>query len=96
VSELATCQHDGVQQLMDLWVVHLGVREYFIDEVYWSLDGQRVTFFRSLDNYGCADHLRCHGDVEQERFSCNRRNEYQRFGQCCLELAKSFLNFGGP
>jgi hypothetical protein len=54
-----------------------------------------MTLLQSLDNYGHADHLCCHGDVEQERFSCSRRNEYRRFGQCCLELAKSFFSFRG-
>jgi hypothetical protein len=50
VSELASCQHDGVQQLLDLRVENLGVREHLADKVYWPLNEQHVALFRPLDD----------------------------------------------
>jgi hypothetical protein len=96
VPELASRQHEGVQQLLDLRVANLGVREHLTDEVYRPLNKQRVTFFCPLDYYGHADHLCCRSDIKQERFSCSRRDEYRRFGQCCLEPSDSFLSLEGP
>jgi hypothetical protein len=50
VAKFAPRQDDGIQQLLDLRVANLGLREYLTDEVDWSLNEQGMSFLCPLDN----------------------------------------------
>jgi hypothetical protein len=57
------CQHEPAS-LHQQWVTGLGLIEYLVDEVYWSLDLIHMLNLLALDDYGRADHpVGCH-DVE--------------------------------
>jgi hypothetical protein len=49
VSLLPRHDEDHVQEFLDLWVEHLGVAEYFTDEVSGSLHLVVVPWFVSFD-----------------------------------------------
>jgi hypothetical protein len=44
VAQLPLGDEDSVQELLDLWVACLGVRQDFTDEIDWTLDFEGVTF----------------------------------------------------
>jgi hypothetical protein len=94
--KLSAREDDRVEQLLDLRVAHLCVREYFTDEVNRPLNGEDVSFLASLDYYGRADHLGGRGDIEEERFGRFWRDEDRWRGEHTLELGKGFLGLDGP
>ena len=42
-----------------------GLREYFADEVDWSLDAVSVAFLRTFDYYRRTDYMSSRSDVEE-------------------------------
>ena len=74
VPQLALCDEDHVEELLDLRVPHLGVGQDLADEVHRTLYLQGMAFFLPFHYQGCADDLRCGCYVEEERLAVNRRN----------------------
>jgi hypothetical protein len=64
VTELASCEHHRVEQLLDLRVSRLGLGQHLADVVYKPLDWQGVTLLRTLHHADRTDHLSGCGDVE--------------------------------
>jgi hypothetical protein len=57
---------DGIEQLLDLGVIGLGLIAYLIDEVYWSLDLVHMFDLLALDDNGSADYPIGYHNVEQQ------------------------------
>jgi hypothetical protein len=64
VAEFAPREDHRIQQLLDLRVARLGVRQDLADVVDWPLDWQGVPFLRALYHDNGADHLGGCGHVE--------------------------------
>ena len=65
VAQLPRCDEDHVEEFLHLRIAHLGLTEYFTDEVDGSLyfvDMARLVLF---DDQGSADHVRSCRDVEE-------------------------------
>ena len=56
-SRLWTISPRCVEQLLDLWILCLGFRQYFTDELHQPLDRQSMSLFLSFHNDGYADDL---------------------------------------
>jgi hypothetical protein len=57
---------DSIQELLDLRVAHLGVRQDFTDEVDWTLDLEGVTLLLPFHYDGDTHRLSGGHDVQQE------------------------------
>ena len=68
VAELARRNQDGVQQLLDLRIMSLGLIKDLADEVYQMLHLIGVPGHFAFDHNGCADDARSGSDVDQESF----------------------------
>ena len=64
MAELARCNQDGVQQLLDLRTMSLGFVENLIDEVYHTLHHIGMPGLLAFDHNGRADDARSSGDVD--------------------------------
>jgi hypothetical protein len=73
VAELALREDHRVEQLLDLWVVCLGVRQDLADVVHRPLNQQSVSFLRALYHNHGADHLGSRSHVEVQRLAVVRR-----------------------
>lgn len=58
VSELTLDDEYGIEEFLDLWVVSLGVKESFADEVHRPLSFEGVALFLSLHHHGRTDGVR--------------------------------------
>ena len=47
------------------WISNLWFKEYFTDEVDWSLDAVSVAFLRAFDYYRHTDNVSSRGNVEE-------------------------------
>ena len=66
VAQLPRCDEDHVEEFLYLRIAHLGLTEYFTDEVDGSLYFVDMAWLVSFDDQGGADHVRgCH-DVEEQ------------------------------
>jgi hypothetical protein len=54
--QLLGCNHDGVDQLLNLWVPGFELIEHLTDEVNKALDFVHVVGFLMLDHDDCGDH----------------------------------------
>jgi hypothetical protein len=63
VAQLPPGDEDSVQELLDLWVACLAVRQDFTDEVDWTLDFEGVTFFLSFHYDGGTYYLGSSYDI---------------------------------
>ena len=68
VTQLPLGDEDGVQELLDLGVAGLGIKQDLSNEVYRMLHFEGVSLFFSLYHQGGADHLHGGHDVEQKWF----------------------------
>ena len=66
--QLSGCYQYGVDQLLNLWVPGLGLIEYLIDEINWSLYLVDVAGLVALDHHGSGDHSISRHNVKQECF----------------------------
>jgi hypothetical protein len=96
VSQLPPRQDHHVQQLPNLWVVDLGLGQYLTDEVDWSLDGQCMPLFSSLNHDRGANHLSGSGDVDQQGFSGSGGHQDGRVCEERLQVPEGFLGLRGP
>jgi hypothetical protein len=95
VSQLPPRQDHCVQQLLNLWVVDLGLGQYFTDEVDWPLDVQCMPLFLSLNHNRDANHLSGRGDVDQEGFSGSGGHQDGRVREERLQVPEGFLGLRG-
>jgi hypothetical protein len=63
VVQLPPGDEDSIQDLLDLWVACLGVRQDFTDEVDWMLDLEGVTLLLSFHYDGGTHYLSSGRDV---------------------------------
>jgi hypothetical protein len=96
VVKLAPCEHHRVEQLLDLRVMRLGLRQHLADVVNRALDWQGVALLRTFHHDDGADHLSGCGDVEVQRFTVLGWCEDGRMGERRLELVKCLLGLDGP
>jgi hypothetical protein len=96
VSQLPPRQDHCVQQLLNLWVADLGLRQYLTDEVDWPLDGQCMPLFSSLNHNRGANRLSGSGNVDQEGFFGGRRHQDGRVREERLQVPEGFLDLRGP
>jgi hypothetical protein len=96
VLQLPPRQNHRVQQLLNLRVADLGLRQYLTDEVDRPLDGQCMPFFSSLNHDRGADHLSGSSDVDQEGFSGSGRHQDECVRKERLQVLEGFLGLGGP
>jgi hypothetical protein len=64
VVQLSLGEEDGVQELLDLRVVHLGVGQDFTDEVDRTLHFEGVTLLLSFHHDGGTHHLSRGCDIQ--------------------------------
>jgi hypothetical protein len=64
--QLSGCNQDGVDQLLNLWVLGFGLIEHFADEVNRALDFVHVAGFLTLDHNDCGDHAVGGRNVEKK------------------------------
>jgi hypothetical protein len=57
---------DNIEQLLDLGVSGLGLIEYLVDEVYWSLDLIHMSDLLALDDNCSANYMIGCRNVEQQ------------------------------
>jgi hypothetical protein len=74
----------------------LGLGQYLTDEVDWSLDGQCMPLFSSLNHDRGANHLSGSGDVDQEGFSSSGGHQDRRVREERLQVPEGFLGLRGP
>jgi hypothetical protein len=96
VSQLPPRQDHCVQQLLNLWVADLGLGQYLTDEVDWSLDGQCMPLFSSLNHNRGANHLSGSGNVDQEGFSDSGGHQDGRVREERLQVPEGSLGLRGP
>ena len=75
VMQLPLGDKDGVQELLDLGVVGLGIGQDLANEVNGMLYFEGVALFLLLHYQGNADHLRGGRNVEQKRFFVGQRDQ---------------------
>ena len=63
VLQLVACKDYGVDQLLNLGVTCLGLREHLADEIDWPLDWQRMPLLLPLDHHRCTDDLGRRGNI---------------------------------
>ena len=66
--QLAAGEDYGIDQLLDLGVTCLSLREYFTDKIDWPLDWQRMALLLPFDYHRCTDNLGRRGDVKEKWF----------------------------
>jgi hypothetical protein len=96
VAQLAPREDHRVQQLLDLRVAHLGVRQDLADVIDRLLDRQGVPFLRALHYDHSADNLGGRGHVELQGLAVLRRCEDRGVRQGRLQLVERLLGLGGP
>jgi len=69
--QLRLGNQDGVQELLDLRVASLGVKQYLANKVYEALHFEGVSLFLLLYHQGGADQL-CGGHNVEEWLSIDR------------------------
>ena len=69
LQELLSRHQNGVQKLLHLGVLSLGVGEYLTDEVHRSLNLQGASGLLPFDDEGGAHNVVVCHDVEEEGFS---------------------------
>ena len=87
--QLPLGDQDGVQELLDLWVASLGVRQDLANKVYGVLHFEGVSLFLSLYLQGDAGHLCGDHDVEQERLSIGQGTRIGAFIRISLTLSSA-------
>jgi hypothetical protein len=75
VAEFAPCKNHRVQQLLNLGVARLCVREDLADVVNWPLHRQGMPFLHAFHDDHGADHLGGCGYVELQGLAVLRRRE---------------------
>ena len=68
MAQLPLGDEDGVQELLDLGVAGLGVKQDLANEVHGTLHFEGVSLFFLLYHQGGADYLRGGRNIEQKRF----------------------------
>jgi hypothetical protein len=63
VAQLPPGDEDNVQELLDLWIACLGVRQDFIDEIDWTLHFEGMTLLLSFHYDGDTHYLSGGHDV---------------------------------
>ena len=63
VAQLPGRDEDRVEEFLHLWVVQLGLAEYFTDELDGSLYFVDMARLVSFDDQGSADHVRSCRDI---------------------------------
>ena len=96
VMQLPLGDKDGVQELLDLGVAGLGIRQDLANEVHGTLYFEGVSLFFSLYHQGGANHLRGGCNVEQKRFPVGWWDQDRSLHQELLDLIKCLLSLGHP
>jgi hypothetical protein len=72
VAQLFLSDKDSIQELLDLRVARLGVKQDFTDEVDRTLDLEGMTLLLPFHHDGGTHHLSSGHDIQQEWFPLNR------------------------
>ena len=65
IPELPGGDQNSIQKFLNWWISNLWFREYFANEVDWSLNVVSVAFLRAFDYYRRTDYMGSHSDVEE-------------------------------
>ena len=87
--QLPLGDQDGIQELLDLRVVSLGVRQDLANEVYGALHFEGMSLFLPLYHQGGTDHLRGGHNIEQKWFPDGRGARIGAFVRSCLTLSSA-------
>jgi hypothetical protein len=96
VIELALREDHCVEQLLDLRITRLCLRQNLADVIYEPLDWQGVPLLRALYYDDSTNHLSGRGDVEVQRLAVLRQRKNRGMGECRLQFVKCFLGLNGP
>jgi hypothetical protein len=96
VLQLAPREHYRVEQLLDLRIPRLGLKQHLADVVYKPLDWEGVPFLRTLYHDDRADHLGGCGNIEIQRLTILGRRKDRRVSEHRLEFVECLLGFDGP